>query len=119
MVERFLFGLTQRRVIVQDVKTATERGKHQIVHTFVNGDVADGDGRQAAFHLNPFCAAVNRKEKAEFRADEKQIRINVVFGNRVERTALGQVSGNRIPGFSRVGAFQNIRLEIAVLMIVE
>ncbi len=68
---------------------------------------------------NPFRPAVSRKEKAEFCADKEQIWINVIFGNRIQRTALRQIPADRNPSFSGIGAFHNIRFEIAVLMIVE
>ena len=50
---------------------------------------------------------------------KEQIWVNVVLGNGIERSACGQIAGDRRPCFAGVGAFHQIWFEIAVLMIVK
>ena len=47
----------------------------------MNREVAHLNRRQSAPELNPFLSAVNREEKTKLGADEKQIRVDVIFGN--------------------------------------
>src|SRR5207249_3860479 len=69
--------------------------------------------------LDPFPSAVRSKEQSELGAGEEKIRIYRVFGKCEDRTVGGKISFHRHPGSSGVGAPQEIRRKIRVLMMVE
>ena len=55
---------------------------NKIVLTFLNNEVAHRNCRQPTLQLHPALAAVDGKVQAEFGADENQIGIDVILGNR-------------------------------------
>ena len=57
--ERLRGQAAEGRVVVEDVDAAAERADDQVVHLLLDGQVAHGDGRQAALEANPLLAAVD------------------------------------------------------------
>ena len=60
-----------------------------------------------------------REEKAELRAREQKRRVRRILDDGVDAAALGKVAGDRDPGAAAVGAPEQVRLEVAHLVIVE
>ena len=63
------------------VKPAPEGGQHQVVLPFLDGNVPDRDGREAALHLGPLAAVAHRNEDAELGPHEQQPRLHRVLGD--------------------------------------
>ena len=110
-------GHAQRAVIVQHVDAAAEGADHQVVHLFLDSEVAHHDGGQADVELHPLLAADVAPVEAEFGAGEEQLRIHVIFGDGVHAAALGQVAGDVDPGLAVIGALDQIGFEVAVLVV--
>ncbi len=85
----------------------------------LNREVAHLDGRQPAVELDPFFATDRREVEPELGAREKQLGVHVIFGDRIHAAGLGQIAGYRDPAFSFIGALDQVRLEVAVLVIFE
>ena len=71
LLERFLTQAAQRRIVIEDVKTATEGAQHQVVLASLNLQVAHGDDRYATFQLDPALSAVAGEEETELRPREE------------------------------------------------
>ena len=91
LLQHLLFQQTQRRVVIQNVEAAAKCSQNEIVLATLNGNVAHLNRRQSALELNPFLSAVYRKKEAKLRADEKQVWIYVIFGNRPHRMVCGEI----------------------------
>ena len=64
-------------------------------------------------------AAVDGHEDAELGAGEHQFRLDVVLHQAPDQVAIRQVVGNRGPAPAAVGALEQVRLVVAVLVVVE
>src|SRR4051812_13494363 len=109
-------GDAERTVVVENVDTAPERANHEIVHLALNGEVADLNGRETDIELDPFLAPDLGEVEAELRADEQQVPVDVIFGDGIDAARLRKIAGDVRPGFALVGALENVRFEVAVLM---
>ena len=117
--ERVRFQAAQRRVIIQDVEAAPERAGDQVIDLALDRQVAHGDGRQPALEPEPPVAAVEGAVQAELRAGEKQVRIDVVLRDGQHRAVRRQVALDGKPGAAGIGALQQIRAEVGVLVVVK
>src|SRR5262249_39119224 len=108
-----------RRVIVQDVNAPAKRADDEIIHLFLNGQVADGYGRQSSFEPDPALTAIGREVDAELRAGEEQVWIDMVLGNGQDRSVGGKIALDRDPVLAGVGALKDVRREIGVLVVIE
>ena len=118
-VERVIFQLTQGTNVVEEVKAAAKCGHRQIRLPLLDLQVAHRDGGKISFELYPLLAAVHREEQTKFRAHKQQVGIDRVFRECQHRAVIRQVAGDGIPGTPAIGALQQIRFEIAFLMILE
>ncbi len=111
--------VAQRGVVVQDVEAAPEGGADEVVLPALDGEVAEGDVRRAAAELHPLLAAVDGEEDAELRPEEEQLGADVVLDDAPQDLSLRQVTGDRGPGPAAVGALQQVRGEVARLVVVD
>src|SRR6185295_19500365 len=70
-----------------------------------------------AANLDPVLSAVLAPVGGELGSGKQQIRIDVILGDRVGRAARGKIAGDRLPAAAAVGALEEIRREVAVLVI--
>jgi hypothetical protein len=88
-------------------------------------DMADNEdwlaGRIDEIHSRDFrlLAAIAADEQSPLGAREKQIAIDMIFGQRIHAPLLGKIPRNRAPRAAHVDRLHHVRLEIAGLMIVE
>ena len=67
-------------------------------------------------HFLPPSSVKNRPNSVPH---EEQVRIDVILGEAVDRAARRQVAGDARPRLARVGALQQVRREVGVLVVVE
>src|SRR6266511_875438 len=87
----------QRRDVVYYPDPAPMRTENKIVITWVNRQVANGNGRKmVALELRPAFSAINRNPQSKLRADEKKIGLDQIFFNhmRVSTNALRVLSSD-------------------------
>src|SRR5439155_20436265 len=101
-----------------DVDAAAEGAEHEIVLALLDRDFADRN-RGNARDLAPVLAAVLAPVRGELGAGEEQTRIHVILRDRIGRAARRRIAGNGFPGPSRVGALEQVRREVAVLMVLD
>src|SRR5437879_10830818 len=85
----------------------------------MNHYVAHSNRRQTTLKPHPVRPTVDREERTELRARKKEIGIGRIFRESQHGTVVWQIAGNRSPGLPVVGGFQQIRLEVLVLVIVK
>ena len=85
----------------------------------MNHYVAHSNRRQTAFQPHPVRASIDGEERPELRACKKEIRVHRIFRKRQHRAILRQIARDGVPGLPVVGGFQQIRLEVLVLVIVK
>src|SRR6185369_1698599 len=75
------FGLdrTQRCVVIENVNATTKCPDDEIVFSFLDIQVADGDRRHPTLKLNPLLAAVNGEEQTKLRTCKKQVGVHMIF----------------------------------------
>src|ERR1700692_4656574 len=91
----------------------------EIALTRMNHDVVYRDRRNVVFELRPRAPAQSRVEHSELCAGEKKIRFHEIFAYDLDGSVPREVSSDRSPMDSVVGALQDVRLEIIVAMVVE
>src|SRR4029079_13148551 len=98
------------------VAAAAERAEDEIVVARRYRDVANGDRRQPG-NLRPVLAGVGAPVRGELGDGEEEGGGDMGLRDGVGRAALGQIADDRLPGSSAVGALQQVRLEVAVLVV--
>src|SRR5690606_35967467 len=84
-----------------------------------NVDISNGNCRETGFNLFPLLTTVIAEMNPGFGSYKKQILIYMILTDGISRTSFGKISSNASPAFSAVCAFQYIRLEVTIFMIVE
>ena len=118
-LEQLLAGYPQRRVVVEDIKTAPERTQHEVIFPTLDREITHRDRRHAAGELDPLPPAVDCEVRPELGAHKQQLRIDVVLGDTVDDVARWQVASDVSPRPPAIGAAEHVGYKVAVLMIVE
>ena len=109
----------QAAEIVENVETAAEGCRNQIALLFLYRQIAHRNGRHAAFELRPAPASVNGEKKTKLRPHEKELRIHWIFRDGKHHAVLRQIAGDRVPAMTVVAALEQVRFEVAHLVIVK
>ncbi len=117
--QALLADLPERRIIVEDEEPPPERRADEIALAFVDLDVPERDGRDAAAELQPRLAAVERRVDPELRPGEQQVLLDVVLSDRPDDRPLREPPGDVRPGPAAVRAHKKIGLVVARLVIVD
>ena len=117
--EQFVGRTTDGGQVVEDEKAAAKRGEDEVALAFLDREIADIDGGQAPLELDPALAGIGREEEAELGAAVEQPRLHRILQDGIDGAARGQVPGNGSPGLAPISALEHVRLEVALLVVVE
>ncbi len=119
LLQGLLRDVAQRRVVVEYVEPATERGTDEIVLTCLDRQIAKRDVGRTARQLDPFTAAVDGEEDPELGTDEEQIRVDVILHEAPHDVPFREVAGDTGPATASIGALQHVGGEVAILVVID
>ena len=111
--------IAQRRVVVENIKTASKRRANQIVLARLNDEIAERDVWRSARQFRPVVAAVHREKHAKLGTQKHQSGFFMVLYDAPQYVAFRQVVGDAAPRTTAVSTAQDIRRKITALVVVD
>src|SRR6185312_10658620 len=96
--------------VIEYVEGSAERRDDEIVRLLLNGEIAHLNRRQPTAKTRPRLPVVFREVEPELRAGEEKGRIDGIVDDRVDRSLVRQVAGDRRPAAAEVRALEDVRL---------
>ena len=85
----------------------------------MNFKIAERNRWQTGTKLEPLLTGVECTIDAELGRQEEQIRADVILNDPPTQMLVGQVTGHQFPRTTTIGTFDNVRLVVSCLVIVE